>query len=157
MSIVLARSQVKVNVIDPRHHHDQQRQKERLRLPAAAGEEPADLSDPEASLAAAETRALVPSHASGNMRKLGKLDVDMDGGGVYFESARGGRRDVLSEGGDASNRPRRRGPTPIHGAVNSGEECCLSCLCARACLLGMDLSSSFFFSDMRRDVLCWRH
>ena len=112
---------MKVNVIDPRHH-DQQQQKERLRLLAAAEDPSADLSDPgaEAAAAAAEAHALVPSHANRNM-KLGKLDLDIDvDGGVYFGSA-GDGRDALGEGGNASNRPRRRGPTPIHRAVNAGE------------------------------------
>lgn len=114
---------MKVNVIDPRHH-DQQQQKERLSLLAAAEGPSADLSDPgaeAAAAAAAEAHALVPSHANRNM-KLGKLDLDIDvDGGVYFGSA-GDGREALGEGGNASNRPRRRGPTPIHRAVNAGEE-----------------------------------
>lgn len=120
------RSQVKVNVIDPRH---QQQQQERLRLLAAAGETPEDLSDPDAAAAAAGTaHALVPSHANSEM-KLGKLDIDIDmdmDGGVYFGSA-GNGREALGGGGDASGRPRRRGPSPIHRAVNAGEEV-LPCL-----------------------------
>eukprot|EP00752_Nemacystus_decipiens_P011557 g10263.t1 len=112
--------QVKVNVIDPRHHHHQQ--KERLRLLAAAGDTSADLSGPgaDAAAAAAEAHALVPSHANVNV-ELDRLGMGLNDG-VFFSSDRDGR-EALGEGRDASSRPpQRRGPTPIHGAVNAGPQ-----------------------------------
>lgn len=100
--------QVKVNVIDPWEHPQQE---ERL----LAGENPALPVDEGYSevAAAADSNALVPSRANTSAMKRSNMDSE-----IYFTSG-GGEGEALDEGGDDPNRPRRRGPSPIHGGGGS--------------------------------------
>ncbi|CAN0526370.1 unnamed protein product, partial [Ectocarpus sp. 12 AP-2014] len=91
--------EVKVNVIDPRQ--------ERLRLLAAGTPQvQPHAEDPHSAVDAAEYLALVSSS---------NANMDVDGGGeIYFGSAGDEGGAAFGDGGDDSNRPRRRGPTPMH-------------------------------------------
>ncbi|CAM9342845.1 unnamed protein product [Ectocarpus sp. 13 AM-2016] len=96
--------EVKVNVINPR--------RERLRLLAADTQVQPHAEDPHAAVDAAEYLALVSSS---------NANMDVDGGGeIYFGSAGDEGGAAFGEGVDDSNRPRRRGPAPMHHRGPSG-------------------------------------